>query len=82
MKAYHIVLLLTTLVLAIAKAFQTVTKIKTVSGKTFPSSHRTGELHSSTFYLPLLLKETLKISSHTEPIPRGVPILPAKKLEK
>jgi len=49
-----------------AKTFQTVTKMKTVSGKRLPSSHRISSVHSSTFHLPLPLEK--KLPSCTEPI--------------
>jgi len=49
-----------------AKAFQTVTKMKTVSGKRLPSNHRISKVHGSTFYLPLPMEETLKNFLHIQ----------------
>jgi len=48
------------------KAFQTITKMKTVSGERLPSSHRISKVHGSTFHLPLPLEETLKNFLHTQ----------------
>ena len=43
-----------------AKAFQVVTKMKTVAGKRLPPSHKVSKVKGSTFHLPLPLNETLK----------------------
>ena len=42
------------------KAFQVVTKMKTVAGKRLPPSHMINKVRGSTFHLPLPLQETLK----------------------
>ena len=41
-----------------AKAFQVVTKMKTVAGRRLPPSHMVNKIRGSTFHLPLPLQET------------------------
>ena len=53
-----------------AKAFQVVTKMKTVAGKRLPPSHMVSKVRGSTFHLPLPLQETLKrLPTPSQPIP-------------
>ena len=53
-----------------AKAFQVVTKMRTVAGKRLPPSHKVSKVKGSTFHLPLPLNETLKrLPSPEEPLP-------------
>ena len=53
-----------------AKAFQVVTKMKTVAGKRLPPSHMVSKIRGSTFHLPLPLQETLKcLPTPDQPIP-------------
>ena len=52
------------------KAFQVVTKMKTVAGKQLPPSHMVSKMQGSTFHLPLPLQETLKrLPTPDQPIP-------------
>lgn len=44
-----------------AKAFQVVTKMKTVAGKRLPPSHMVNKVRGSTFHLSLPLQETLRV---------------------
>ena len=53
-----------------AKAFQVVTKMKTVAGKRLPPSHMVSKIRGSTFHLPLPFQETLKrLPTPDQPIP-------------
>ena len=53
-----------------AKAFQVVTKMKTVAGKRLPPSHMVSKIRGSTIHLPLPLQETLKrLPTPDQPIP-------------
>ena len=53
-----------------AKAFQVVTKMKTVAGKRLLPSHMVSKIRGSTFHLPLPLQETLKrLPTPDQPIP-------------